>query len=280
MLIVDSQVHIWRAPTPERPWPPGLKPQRAEPLGIDELLREMDSAGVDRAILVPPRIEGGRNDLSLEAARLHPERFAVMGKLEPDAPDAREKLAAWREQPGMLGLRFNLKGKSESVLTEGGMDPVWPLAERAGVPLYLQVVQARAPLIGEVAQRYPGLKLVLDHLAISNDSQKDEEAFAELDKVLALARLPNVAVKVTTLPNYTNDTYPYRRLHPYLRRVYDAFGPKRMFWGSDLSRLRGTYRECVTMFTEEMQWLSSEDLAWIMGRGVLEWLGWRSQPVR
>ena len=275
MLIVDAQVHIWRAPAPDRPWPPGTKAQRAEPLGEDELSRRMDEAGVSRAILVPPRVEGGRNDLSLEAARAHPGRFAVMGKLDQGAPDARDQLAAWRTQPGMLGMRFNLKGALEPLLTDGRMDWVWPAAERAGVPLYLQIVQAKAPLIGEAAARHPGLKVVLDHLAIASDAQKDEEAFAGLDHVLALAKLPNVAVKVTTLPNYTTDTYPYRRLHPYLRRVYDAFGPKRMFWGSDLSRLRGSYRECVTMFTEDMPWLSGDDLEWIMGWGVCEWLGWR-----
>src|SRR5687767_7256549 len=110
MLIVDAQVHIWSASTPEQPWPAGLRPQRAEPLGKDELLKNMDEAGVQGAILVPPRIEGGRNDLSLAGARAHPDRFAVMGKLDQDAPDAPEKLAAWREQSGMLGLRFNLKG--------------------------------------------------------------------------------------------------------------------------------------------------------------------------
>jgi hypothetical protein len=48
-----------------------------------------------------------------------------------------------------------------------------------------------------------------------------------------------------------------------------------MFWGSDLTRLHGTYRQCVTMFTEEIPWLSQDDLTWIMGRGVCEWLGWR-----
>ena len=92
--------------------------------------------------------------------------------------------------------------------------------------------------------------------------------------MLALAKPSNVAVKMTTMPNYTTDIYPYRRLHPYLKHVYEAFGPKRMFWGSDLSRLRGPYRECVTMFTEEMPWLPRPDLEWIMGRGVCEWLGW------
>ena len=92
--------------------------------------------------------------------------------------------------------------------------------------------------------------------------------------LLAIAKRPNVAAKVSALPCYTDAPYPYKNLHVYVKRVYDAFGPQRMLWGSDLSRLRGTYRECVTVFTEEMPWLSSTDLEWIMGRRLCEWLGW------
>lgn len=242
--------------------------------GHGELLQQMEAAGVQRALLVPPRIEGGRNELSLEAAKRYPGHFAVMGKLDPDAADSREKMATWRAQPGMLGLRFTLKHQLEALLTDGHMDWVWPAAEKADVPIYVAVIQSTAHIIGRIAERHPGLRLALDHLAIASDKQKDEAAFAGLDEVLALAKHRNVAVKVTAMPCYTTDEYPYRRLHPYLRRVYDAYGPHRMFWGSDLSRLRGTYRECVTMFTEQMPWLSREDLEWIMGRGVCEWAGW------
>ena len=82
-------------------------------------------------------------------------------------------------------------------------------------------------------------------------------------------------MKASALPCYTTDSYPFRRLHPYIRRVYDAFGPRRVFWGSDLSRLPCTYRQGISMFTEEIPWLSAEDKEWIMGRGITEWLDWR-----
>ena len=81
-------------------------------------------------------------------------------------------------------------------------------------------------------------------------------------------------MNATALPACTRDIYPFRSLHPYLRRVYDAFGPKRMHWGSDLSRMTCTYRQTVTMFTEEIPWLTAEDKEWIMGRSICEWLGW------
>ena len=274
MFIADAQVHIWAPNTPERPWAPG-NVHREVPLEADEVLREMDAAGVRRTVLVPPSLDADRNDLSLAAAHKHPDRFAVMGRLDPDAPGARGMVADWRRQPGMLGLRYSLnRPKWITTLNEGRVDWLWAEAEKAGIPVMMLISHAMAPLIDRIAERHPGLKLVMDHLALSSD-EYDEQAFRDLDKLLALAKRPNVAVKASALPCYTKDSYPYRRLHPYLRRVYDAFGPQRMFWGTDYSRLPCSYRQAVTMFTEEIPWLTAEDKEWVMGRGLCEWLGWK-----
>lgn len=276
MLIVDSQVHLWGANTPERPWPAAqrVRPQRDVPLGKDELLREMDAAGVARVVIVPPAWEGDRNDLGLAAAQAHPDRFAVMGRLNPDAPESRGMIAGWRKQPGMLGFRFSLHAPSlMPLLTEGRIDWLWPEAEEHGIPVMVLVPHSLVHLIDRIAERHPGLRLVMDHCAIVGG--KDEEAFRDFDNLLTLAKRPNVAVKVSCLPLFTTDAYPYRWLHPYLRKVYDAFGPRRMFWGSDLSRLPCTYRQGLTYMSEEIPWLTAEDKEWILGRGVCEWLQWK-----
>ncbi|MDB5927597.1 MAG: amidohydrolase 2 [Betaproteobacteria bacterium] len=106
----------------------------------------------------------------------------------------------------------------------------------------------------------------MDHMTLTS-GQKDEEAFANFENLLALAKRPNIAV-------YTSDSYPCRRLHPRLRQVYDAFGPRRIFWGTDITRLPCTYSQAISMITEAIPWLTAEDKEWIMGRGISEWLGW------
>lgn len=275
MLIVDSQVHIWGADTPARPWPKRAEAQRPVPLGADDLLREMNEAGVDRVVIVPPSWEGDRNDLGIAASTAHPKRFAVMGRLDPQDPKSRGQLANWRQQTGMLGLRFTFHiPVLVTLLTEGHMDWVWGEAEKAGVPVYVLVPQPLVYLIDKVAQKYPGLKITMDHLSLSS-SKKDAEAFHDLDMLLAIAERPNVAAKVSALPCYSTGKYPYKELQGYIRRAYDAFGPQRLFWGTDLSRSPITYRQHVTMFTEEIPWLTSEDKEWIMGRAVCEWLDWK-----
>jgi hypothetical protein len=50
---------------------------------------------------------------------------------------------------------------------------------------------------------------------------------------------------------------------------------KRIFWGTDLARLPCSYTQAISMFTDEIFWLTPEDKEWIMGRGICEWLGWK-----
>ena len=251
MLIVDSQVHIWAADSPERPWPPIVhpgqsRPHRPQPITEDDMLREMKVAGVDRVVIAPPVWEGVRNDIALAAAREHPDRFAVMGRVDLNDPASRALIPTWRTQPGMLGLRYAFHRPTvRPLLIEGRIEWLWPAAEAAGVPIMLFTLAEDLHLVDSIAVRHPALKLSIDHLGLTGG--KDEAAFRDFDKLLALAARPNIAVKASCLPAYTTEAYPYRSLHPYLRRAYDAFGPRRMFWGSDLSRLPCTYRECVTM---------------------------------
>ena len=274
MRIVDSQVHVWGANTPARPWPARAH-SHGESLAAAKVLAEMDAAGVERAIIVPPSWEGDRNDLAIAAAKEHPTRFAVMGRFDPELAGARALVPAWREQPGMLGMRFSFHTPLlRQPFLEGHFDWVWGALEEARIPAMVLIHHEHMDRMDAVARRHPGLQLVIDHLGLVN-GEKDSHAFRGLANLLALARLANVAVKASALPCYTGDAYPYRWVHPHIRRVYDAFGPQRLFWGTDLSRLPCTYREAVTMFTEEIPWLSREDKEWIMGRGVCEWLGWK-----
>ena len=275
MKVVDAQVHIWRANTPEHPWPiDHIKPHSETPFGCAALVAEMDVAGVQRAVLVPPMWQGDSNDYALEAARLYPGRFAVMGRLDLDAPGSRAQIAAWRDQPGMLGIRLVPRRQPlRAQFAAGGIDWLWAEAEKAGVPLMILIDADQMDLMAQVAIRHPQLKIVFDHLCLPSGA-KDEQAFATLDTVLAMAKYPNVAVKASSLPSFTTDQYPFRRIHDQIRRVYDAYGPRRMFWGTDLSHIPCTYRQALTLFTEELDWMSSTDKEWIMGRGICEWIDW------
>lgn len=281
MIIIDAQVHIWGPETPDKPWATvnASKPHRPEPLGHEELLREMHGAGVDRVIVVPPTWEGDRNDVSLEAARLHPDRFAVMGRLPLNEPSSRLRMASWKQQPGMLGIRITFhRGDARRWLEDGTADWFWEAAERYDVPVMAFAPQA-VPKLGEIATRHPGLRLIIDHMGLGSEL-KGKDLGPAVEALSKLARSSNVAVKASGLPSYVAEDYPFPSLHPHIRRVVDAFGPERVFWGTDLSHLPCPYRQAVTLFTEELNFLSAVEKEWIMGRGLARWLDWPIDPDR
>ena len=249
---------------------------RPVPLGHEELLPEMDRAGVDCAILVPPSLDGDRNDLCLAAAAQHPQRFAVMGRIALADPAAPERLERMKHEPGMVGVRLTFhRDNDRRSLTDGTADWFWPAAERLQLPVAVHAPE-RLPVIGEIAAKHPRLTIIIDHMGLSREAM-DDRANAAADRVVALSRYPNLFVKVSALPCNSTEAYPFRNLHSALRRVVETFGPRRCFWGSDLSRLPRTcsYRQAVTMFTEELDFLSADDLEWIMAKSAYECLNWR-----
>jgi hypothetical protein len=85
MTVIDAQVHVWSAEPPKQSWSPGgaARVHCPTPLGKDELLRNMDAAGVDRAIIVSLSWEGNRTDLAMKAALLHPEWISSPTSIKP-----------------------------------------------------------------------------------------------------------------------------------------------------------------------------------------------------
>lgn len=276
-MIIDSQVHLWPAETRQRPWPKGgaERAHLPDPLTYETFLPMMDEAGVDRCIIVPPSWEGDRVDYAIEAATRYPDRFAVMGRVALDDPASRALIPGWLGQPGMLGIRLTFLRDQTAWLRDGTADWFWPAAERAGIPVMLHPRQQIEPLMA-IAERFAGLRLTIDHMGLNHDiaqAGRNGEVIAETVK---LARCPNVSVKVSSLPNYSREPYPFRDLAPHIRRVFDAFGPHRCFWGTDISHSfdRCSYRQRITHITQELDFLTEADKRLILGEAILAHLGW------
>lgn len=273
-VVCDSQVHAPDLPSSVHVG--GIEP--------DALLREMATAGVDRCVIVPLAARGSdvstNNPGSLEIARAHPDRFAVMGRFDLTRPENERLLGNWKDEPGMLGIRNSfVRDPERALLVDDQLDWFWSAAERADVPVMVLVPNEMLDLVGRVADRRPGLRLAVDHMGLT--PYVIYEDFSEpLKPLLELAKRPNVSVKASALPDSVADPFPFRSVHEPLHRVVDAFGPRRVFWGSDLTRLKVPYGECVRLFSEELPFLSEADREWVLGRGVMEWTGWSASLER
>jgi predicted TIM-barrel fold metal-dependent hydrolase len=277
-MIVDAQVHLWKANSPDWPWQPGARPQLPEPFTIERALAMMDEAGVDRVVIVPPSLND-RNDYALEAHKRHPDRFAVMGRIPLQNPKSAELLPKWKEQPGMLGVRLTFNTPATLAwLSDGTADWFWPAAEKAGLPVMFLAVGAVSKF-ARIAERYPQLALIIDHMGLNSSSRANrvtEGPTAAIDQAVALAKYPNVSVKLSGAPGNSLEPYPFRDMAGHLQRLFDAYGPERCYWGTDITNsfAKASYRQRVTHFTEELSFLSDSDKGWVMGRAILARLKW------
>lgn len=267
MVIVDAQVH---------PWSDGESTghHRRDPIDNGVLLQEMAAAGVDKVVLVPPLWDPNGNAYALSMARQAPERFSVMGLIDPGTPDAAERLRHWQDQPGMRGVRFlfNTPERLQPLL-DGRCDALWPIAQEQGITVAL-LAPGQLGAVKAIAQKYPRLKLIVDHLAVPR-AAVGPRALQHWPELLALAALPNIHVKAVGVGDYALDPYPFVSLEKPLAQVFDAFGAERVIWGSDLSRLHHPYVHCVQHFRQHLPFLDPDALALVMGQNILRLLDWK-----
>jgi predicted TIM-barrel fold metal-dependent hydrolase len=279
MLITDSQVHIWEVDRDDRPWPRPWRnqPQLPDGFSAEAMISAMNEAGVHRAVIVPPTWAGDGNESAHDAVAAYPERFAIMGRIDTEAPDAAERLETWLQQPNMLGIRMTFRVPVyRDLLLSGRLDWFWEATERLGIPVAC-LVAGEASLLEPVAAKHPGLTLIVDHMGCILEGPP-EHAFSTLDETLALARHAKVFVKVSSAPCFSAQDFPFADVNPYLKRIYDAFGPRRLMWGADLTRLKGTYTQCLAHFRDELDFLSEDDKDGILGGNLAEILHWPETP--
>jgi predicted TIM-barrel fold metal-dependent hydrolase len=105
---------------------------------------------------------------------------------------------------------------------------------------------------------------------------KDNSLNGAIEQTVALAKYPNVSVKVSATPGISREPYPFRDAAVHIKRVFDAYGPQRCYWGTDLtnSYAKASYRQRISHFTEELSFLSESDKDWVMGRAIVARLNW------
>ncbi len=223
MLIVDSQIHIWQNGK--------MSPHHRQipTYSIEDAVAEMASAGVDCAVLHPPSALGEAvNVYAVEAVRKHPDKFCILGHFDLQSPDREKIVTNWRERPGMIGFRFTFNQPHQKTWwTDGTVDWFWAACEKHGYPVGLLASGENMAAVGNIARRHPRLKLHIDHIGrwFGGSGIKDEAAYADLPNMLALAKLPNVGVKLSGAPSTSSQPYPYKNIHGYLRRSSMRSGP-------------------------------------------------------
>jgi predicted TIM-barrel fold metal-dependent hydrolase len=266
----------------------------------------MDAVGVEAAILFPIEDYGWAEEM---CAR-EPHRFARVPMLigggrmpagphliDVDAPDLEGRIATESARAGVVAIRVGLAFWPEEVAraTSGGYERAFVACERLNVPVFLYATR-HLDLVGPIAERHQDLTLVIDHIGLPQPPLEtlDTQQFKALPELLALARHPNVAVKLCGAQSLSREAFPFRDVWPHVRELIAAFGPERLLWASDIGRFRGrigwqtrwprgeadysgkhTYAESVSLY-RDTGLLSDEEKHLILGGSARRLLNWRA----
>ena len=238
---------------------------------VEMLLNQMNANGVDKGALIQHRGTYD-NGYLFECARKFPGRFAVVAMVDTTRGDAPEQLQRWADE-GAVGVRLGPLERSPSP------DPlaVWRKAAELGLVVSsLGDVAAFASAGFESAvAEFPDMPIIIEHLA--GVRQGAEPPYADYKKALALSRYPNTYIKVgglgeiSTRPPVLKPGFRFDDTPPLVEMAYDAFGPRRMMWGSDYPPVSGRegYRNALQGVANHPALRDAEDRAWVMGRTAL-----------
>jgi predicted TIM-barrel fold metal-dependent hydrolase len=261
-MIIDTHTHVVSSDKTRHPLDPGARGWSTEVSNdVEDLIAEMDRAGVTCATLVQPAgTYALDNSYQCDSAQQYSPRTVSVGVLDPAASDAAGKLAYWVNERGMTGVR--LLGQAEA--DDPRCDPLWQRAEALGIPISIGGggQPDRIERMRNVGARHPNVIFAPDHFAGWSGAEDKAAMTTALEN---LAKLPNAHLRIssTSLLGYPDLTPPDQEL---FQRVIEAFTPQRVMWGSNFPGTRdGGYIGLVQLGQTALPWLSDADRSWILG---------------
>ncbi len=262
---IDAHSHIWTDEVNHFPLATGktvadLKPRTFTPETLIELGK---TEGVARHVLISHGpFYGYNNDYMIHAAGQHPGVFAIVGALDPALPNLPAAMRANRGL-GITGYRILPRGKADWLQADA-MQAMW----RAGAAQRI----AMCPLInpefvaglGPMCEEFPDTPVVIDHCA-----RIDTRHEPELNELCALAKHKNVCVKISAFYAFGAKKPPYDEQIPRVKRLFEAYGPRRLMWASDCPYQLGgenTYAASIALVRDRLDFVSAEDKQWLLCR--------------
>ncbi|SEM24658.1 amidohydrolase family protein [Nonomuraea pusilla] len=282
MSVVDAHQHFWNLETGHYPWlTPGLAPicRTFEP---EELIPQLAAAGVDRTVLVQSMDSYADTDAMLAQADAYDVIGAVVGWVPLNRPgEAAEALARYREHPKFAGIRHLIHDEPDPdwLLQDSVIEGLGLLAD-AGLPFDVVAVLPRhLEHIPVLAERVPGLRMVIDHLAKPPIKDKGWEPWASL--MARAAEYPQVHAKVSGLNTAADPaTWSAADLRPYVEHALELFGPDRLMFGSDwpVALLAGDYAQVWRETGAVLSHLSETERAAVLGGTATRFYGLPEAP--
>jgi len=266
--VFDIHAHVISSDTKKYPRAPLGGHQsdwsKNRPVNDVEMIAAMDKAGAERAVVVQASTcYGHDNSYAADAVAAHPDRFTGVFSCDTLAPDATAVMAHWMKR-GMTGLRLFTTGSTmpgqQNWLDDARTFPAWRMAEESNLPVCLQMTPKAIPALVTVLDRFPRLRVILDHMA--RPVQEDGTPYHAADSLWELAKFPGVFLKVTER-NFVGAKSGKATPETFFNKAIAVFGANRIAWGSNFPTSERSLSDLIALAQDTLSFLPASDREWI-----------------
>ncbi len=268
--IFDTHTHVISSDMAEYP-PAPIGGHRStwsqeRPVDYDGLVAALDKAGIAKAVVVQAStVYGHDNRYAVAAVKAHPDRFIGVFSADVLAPDAVDQIKRWMDA-GMAGIRLFTTGTTmpgQATWLDSELSfPAWAYCEANDIPVCLQMTQDGIPMLVRLLERFPKVRVLLDHLA--RPKLDDGPPYAQAKALFGLAKYPGVFLKLTnrTVASANAGKSTADQFVPF---VVKAFGANRIAWGSNFPAAEEPLPDLLADARRGLAPLSQSDQDMILG---------------
>jgi len=263
--IIDPHVHVWKS-DPRYPWAKETKTPPTEDKTAQMLLDLMKKYGVARTVIIQVIHYRWDNSYLADVLKQYPTMFHGVARVNPEDPAAPDHLSKLVKEQRFRGVRLSPGAGAAGDWIRGPlMPPLWERCQKLKVPMTILAPVTRMPDVAALADKYPDLTIVIDHMADCPIGRPDL-----LKLLLDLKRYPKLFVKISHTWSLSKQQFPFRDTFPQVKALYDNFGPKRLMWGTDwpVSEHRATYPQTLEIVRDHMDFLNEDDKMWMLSKTI------------
>ncbi|PYT31030.1 MAG: amidohydrolase [Acidobacteria bacterium] len=270
-LIIDTHLEVWTLDPKfpfHHPEHPEARPEIAAP--IENEVQEIRDYGLRYAVLINPRYYGWDNSYISYSLHRYPDLFVAHGLLNPEDPKAPERLRYWIREHGFQGMRFSpLYHPQSTWMNSKALYPLWREAERRGAVFNFYILPHQMPMLEEMASRFPGVKIVVDHLG--EPDLKAADPWQNFRKMFRLKKFSQVWISASEPYEISLTKFPHHDIRPFFKAVYEEFGGRKLIWGTGYPRPRWELPmdKELEFVNSVLDFYSAEDRELILGKNAL-----------
>jgi len=266
--FIDCHVHVWTPDTQAYPLAAGHRRDEMAPPSFtpEQLMAHAKPCGVRRVALVQMSFYGFDNSYMLDTIAKFPGVYSGIAVIDDEAARPQEEMLRLKGL-GVRGFRIYPRNLPPDRWLDGtGMQQMWRWGAQQQLAMCHLINPDALPAVDAMCSRFPDTPVVIDHLArIGVDGQIRE---ADVAALCRLARHKQAHVKVSAFYALGQKQPPYDDLAPLIRRVFEAYGPDRLMWGSDCPYQVDQQKYCdsVDVIRQRLSFLSDSDREWLLWR--------------